>query len=59
VTVKISEFSGFISNDKYLIEIFGMDIKNDRHQKDYAYLRSPYWSGMLQSICQNNLILLM
>ncbi len=49
MTVKISEFSGFISNDKYLIEIFGMDIKNDRHQKDYAYLRSPHWSGMLQS----------
>ncbi len=47
VTVTSLKNSWFKSNDDYFIWIYGMFIRNDRNNKDYAWLDSSYWKSIL------------
>jgi hypothetical protein len=47
VTVTNSYNSEFRSNDGCLVSINGMIIYNNRSNKDFAYLYSSHWSGIL------------
>ena len=46
MTVKKEKNNNFISNDEWFIWIYGIGIRNDRNNKDYAFLSSEDCSGI-------------